>query len=225
MATKLDTEKAIFLGATAVREDTTFGAIRKAVSELDKGEGVSYADLEKHMLENFKPAKSENYNSAYVKAYVRDAVNKFGHLSHENLGNKYEVVAPVVKEAKEAAPKKPTKAEIAKLDVLSVIRNVGEVADESDLDSTKVTAATIMETTKKKQKTIDGIIAALSTDGLVRTEAVDDSTYVFLTPTGYSFVQEHAPVVEGDSAEAAAAAEPNTAEANESAEDADDAEA
>jgi hypothetical protein len=198
MATKLDTEKKLFLGNTPVREATTFGAIRKFVNELNTGEGVSYTDLEAHMLENFKPAKSANYDGAYVKSYVRDAVNKFGYLSHEDLGAEYTVVAPAEKAEAEPVAKKLTKADKARLDVLAFVRDKGEVSDESDLDATKITTETIVSETKKKQKTVDGMIAALAESDFVRTEEVEGATYVFLTPAGLKHVNENAPVVPGD---------------------------
>jgi len=193
MANKLDTEKPLFLGKTPVREATTFGQIRKSVSELNSGDGVMYADLEKHMLDNFKPAKSENYGASYIKAYVRDAVNKFGYLSHDDLGAEYEVLAPAEKKVAEEKPKKLTKADNAKLDALVFVRDRGEVADEGDLDSTQITTVSMMEETKKKQKTVDKLVEDMEKDGFVRTEKVDDSVYVFLTPVGYSHVNEHRP--------------------------------
>ena len=222
MANKLDTEKKLFLGAKAVREATTFGAIRKAVADLDKGEGVSYADLEKHMLENFKPAKSESYGPSFIKSYVRDAVNKFGYLSHEDQGHKYEVLAPVEKKADEPKPKKFTKRDNEKLDTLAFVRDRGEVGDVSEIDSTKITSVSIMEETKKKQKTVDKLVEDLEKDGFVRTETVDDSTYVFLTATGLSYVNEH----RGDAAAEAETVQPEgTAAETADVVEADDAEA
>jgi hypothetical protein len=192
MATKLDTDKKLFLGKTAVRESTTFGQIRKAVSELNTGEGVAYADLEAHLLANYKPAKSENYGSAFIKAYVRDAVNKFGHLSHEDLGLDYEVVSPPEKKVAEEKPKALTKAQKNGVEILAVIRDRGEVSDVSEVDASKITTETLVQETKKKTKTIDTLVAALEIDGFARTEKVEDSTYVFLTPAGFAHVNEHA---------------------------------
>lgn len=219
MANKLDTEKPLFLGKTAVREATTFGQIRKFVNELDKGQGVAYEDLEKHMLENYKPTKSENYGPTFVKAYVRDAVNKFGHLSHEDLGVTYEAIAPAEKKTAVVKEKPLTKAQQAKVDLLAVVRDRGEVTDVSEIDSSKITTETLVQETKKKGKTIGKMVGELETDGLVRTEKVEESTYVFLTAAGLAYVNEKtAPAPEGDApqegtAETTAAVEEDTSEA------------
>jgi DNA-binding MarR family transcriptional regulator len=208
MPNKLDTEKPIFLGPTAVREGSVVDAMRQAVRDLDKGEGVSYADLEKHLLENFTPSKSQGYGPSYIKAYVRDGVNKYGHLSHENGGHEYSAVARP--EPKTAAPKvkKLTKAQQADIDALNFIRTRGEVADTGDLDNTQITLQDFVTETGKKTKTVEKQINALSEAGFVRTETrpgnegEQDSTYVFLTPAGLSRLQE---VESQDTGEATAA--------------------
>jgi DNA-binding MarR family transcriptional regulator len=182
--------------------------MRQAVRDLDKGEGVSYADLEKHLLENFTPSKSQGYGPSYIKAYVRDGVNKYGHLSHENGGHEYSAVARP--EPKTAAPKvkKLTKAQQADIDALNFIRTRGEVADTGDLDNTQITLQDFVTETGKKTKTVEKQINALSEAGFVRTETrpgnegEQDSTYVFLTPAGLSRLQE---VESQDTGEATAA--------------------
>jgi hypothetical protein len=199
MATKLDTEKTLFLGNEITRAGTVFGHIRKAVSELDKGEGVTYTDLEAHLLSNFKPTKSQSYDSSYVKSYVRDAVNKFGFLSHENLGVEYVETSPAEKKVAEVKVKPLTKAQISQNELLSFIRDKGEVSDVNDVDSTKITSETLMQEMKKKQKTVDNMVAALEKDNMVRTEVVEGSTYVFLTATGLARVNAAtSPSVSGD---------------------------
>jgi DNA-binding MarR family transcriptional regulator len=196
MATKLETEKPLFMGPTAVREGSVVDAIRQAVRDLDKGEGVSYADLEKHLLANFQPRKSQGYGPSYIKAYVRDAVNRYGHLSHENGGYEYSATAAPEPKAKEAKPKKLTKAQQADIDALNFIRTRGEVADTGDLDNTQITIQDFVTETGKKTKTIEKQVTALSEAGLVRTESREGaeggegSTYVFLTPAGLSHLQE-----------------------------------
>lgn len=212
MATKLDTDKPLFMGPTAVREGTVVDAIRIAVRDLDQGEGVSYADLEKHLLENFKPKKSQGYGPSYIKAYVRDAVNRYGHLSNENQGHEYSAIA--APEPKPKAPKKLTKAQQAELDSLNFIRNKGEVQGEDDLDKSQITVQDFVTETGKKTKTVEKQLAAMEKDGLVRTETVagneegESSVYVYLTSAGLAKIAE----VEAQQA-AAAEAENATADA------------
>jgi DNA-binding MarR family transcriptional regulator len=212
MATKLDTDKPLFMGPTAVREGTVVDAIRIAVRDLDQGEGVSYADLEKHLLENFKPKKSQGYGPSYIKAYVRDAVNRYGHLSNENQGHEYSAIA--APEPKPKAPKKLTKAQQAELDSLNFIRNKGEVAGEEDLDKSQITVQDFVTETGKKTKTVEKQLAAMEKDGLIRTETVagneegESSVYVYLTSAGLAKISE----VEAQQA-AAAEAENATADA------------
>ena len=192
MATKFDTTLPLFLGETPVREATTFGQIRLAVSQLDKGEGVSYEDLEAYMLANYTPTKSKNYDGSFIKSYVRDAVGKFGYLSHENLGAEYTAVAPVEKKAASEPKEKPlTKAQKAGIELLAVIRDKGEVSDVSELDSSKITVETLVQETKKKTKTIEKMVSDLEAAGNVRSEQVEDSTYVFLTAAGFALANEH----------------------------------
>lgn len=186
MSNKLDTEKKLFLGPNAVREVTVFGAIRKAVHELNSGDGVAYEDLEKHVLENFKPAKSGNYGPSYVKAYVRDAVNKYGYLSHEDLGVAYETIAPAEKKTSEEKPRKLTKAQIAKNDLLRFVQTRGEINSVDEINESQVDIAAIVQETKKKTKTVEKMVEELKSEGLVRTGQVGESTYVYLTEAGWS---------------------------------------
>jgi DNA-binding MarR family transcriptional regulator len=191
MATKLDTEKKLFVGPTAVREGTVVDAIRKAVNDLGGGpggEGVSYADLEKHMIANWAPKKSQGYGPSYVKAYVRDAVNRYGHLSHTDDGHEYSSIA--APEPKPKAPKKLTKAQQAEIEALNFIRTKGEVSDAGDLDSTQITTQDFVTETGKKAKTVDKMVDSLEGQGLVRKEQREDSTYVFLTQAGLARLQE-----------------------------------
>lgn len=206
MATKLDTEKPIFLGTTAVREGSVVDNIRQAVRDLDKGEGVSYSDLEKHLLDNFSPAKSQSYGPSYIKSYVRDGLLKYKHLSHEDIGAEYEAIQPAPK--KEKAPKKPTKAQQAQGQYLGFIRDAGEIADASDLDSTQITLEDVVSGTNRKMKTVKSNIAKLEEAGLVRTEDRDGNeegdtiTYIFLTEAGLERLGEMEPNASEDSDEA-----------------------
>jgi DNA-binding MarR family transcriptional regulator len=206
MATKLDTEKPLFMGPTAVREGTVVDAIRQAVRDLDKGQGVSYADLEKHLLDNFQPKKSQGYGPSYIKAYVRDAVNRYGHLGNESGGHEYASIA--APEPKPKAPKKLTKAQQAEIDALNFIRTRGEVSDAGDLDNSQITVQDFVTETGKKTKTVEKQLAAMEKEGLVRTESVpgneegESSVYVYLTNAGLAKLNE---------AEAAAAAEAEAA--------------
>lgn len=196
MATKLDTEKRLFLGPTAVREGTVVDAMRQAVRDLDTGEGVSYADLEAHMLANFAPKKSQGYGASYVKAYVRDGVNKYGHLSYENGNHEYSATAAPEKKAAAPKAKKLTKAQQAEVDTMNFIRNRGEVNDAGDIDSSQITIADVVSETGKKTKTVTNQIEKLSEQGLVRTETREgnegeqDSIYVYLTQAGFARLQE-----------------------------------
>jgi DNA-binding MarR family transcriptional regulator len=196
MATKLDTEKKLFLGPTAVREGTVVDAMRQSVRDLDQGEGVSYADLEAHMLANFAPKKSQGYGASYVKAYVRDGVNKYGHLSYEDGGHSYSAVAAPEKKAAAPKAKKLTKAQQAEVDTLNFIRTRGEVADAGDIDSSQITIADLVTETGKKTKTVTTQVEKLEKDGLVRSETREgnegeqDSIYVYLTQAGFAKLQE-----------------------------------
>jgi DNA-binding MarR family transcriptional regulator len=194
MATKLDTEKPLFMGPTAVREGSVVDAIRQAVRDLDKGDGVSYANLEAHLIKNFQPKKSQGYGPSYIKAYVRDAVNKYGHLSYENAGHEYSAIAAPEPKAKTPKVKKLTKAQQADIDALNFIRTRGEVADAGDLDATQITVQDFVTETGRKTKTVEKQIDALEKDGLVRSEnrgeGEETSRYVFLTPAGLSRLQE-----------------------------------
>lgn len=197
MATKLDKEKRLFLGATAVREGTVVDRLRQAVRDLNtNGEGVAYVDLEKYMLENYNPKKSQGYGPSYIGAYVRDGVNRYGHLSHENEGHEYSAISAPEKKASEPKPKKLTKAQQAEIDTLNFIRTRGEVSDAGDLDSTQITVQDFVTELGKKTKTVEKQVEKLEGEGLVRTEIVDgnnpgeSSTYVYLTQAGLARLQE-----------------------------------
>lgn len=195
MATKLDTEKRLFLGPTAVRDGTVVDAIRQAVRDLDKGEGVTYPELEAHLLSNFTPKKSQGYGASYVKAYVRDGVNKYGHLSYEDGKHEYSAVAAPEKKAAAPKAKKLTKAQQSDVDTLNFIRTRGEVNDAGDLDSSQITVADLVTETGKKNKTVITQVERLEKEGLVRSETREgnegeqDSIYVFLTTTGLAQLQ------------------------------------
>lgn len=200
MATKLDKEKRLWVGPTAVREGTVVDAIRSAVNQLGGGpggEGVAYSDLEAHLLANFAPKKSQGYGASYVGAYVRDAVNRYGHLTHDGgSAVEYSSIAAPEPKAKTPKVKKLTKAQQAEIDMLNLIRTRGEVSDAGDIDNTQITVQDFVTETGKKTKTVENSIAKLEKDGLVRTESVagnaegENSTYVFLTSAGLSRLQE-----------------------------------
>lgn len=198
MATKLDTEKRLWLGPTAVRAGSVVDAIRSAVNELGGapgGDGVAYSDLEKHLLENFQPKKSQGYGQSYIRAYVRDAVQRYGHLTNDpDKAVEYSSIAAPEPKAKTPKAKKMTKAQQAEIDALNFIRTRGEVADAGDLDNTQITIKDFVTETGKKTKTVQNQIEKLEKDGLVRTESRgeggDEATYVFLTQAGLSRLQE-----------------------------------
>jgi DNA-binding MarR family transcriptional regulator len=190
----LDTEKKLWVGPTAVRAGTVVDAMRQAANELGGapgGDGVSYADLEKHLLENFSPKKSQGYGPSYIRAYVRDAVQRYGHLVNEaDKAEEYSSIAAPEPKAKASKPKKLTKAQQAELDALNFIRERGEVSDAGDIDNTQITVQDFVTETGKKTKTVEKQIDKLEKDGLVRTESREDSIYVFLTQAGFSRLQE-----------------------------------
>ena len=207
MAVKLDTDKKLFLGATPVREGTVQDVVRQTVRDLNGGDGVSYAELETHMLANFTPKKSDNYGAPFIKAYVRDAVNKYGYLSHEDLGLEYSTIAATPKAAAEPKPKKLTKAQQAEIDTLNFIVTKGEVLGSADLDGTMITVQDFVTETGKKTKTVENNLAKLEAAGLIRTEEVDGNeegtkvTYVYLTEAGYTHAQSaSAPAAEAEAA-------------------------
>jgi len=210
MAVKLDTEKKLFMGPTAVREGTVVDAIRQAVRDLDKGEGVSYPDLEAHMIANWAPKKSQGYGTSYVKAYVRDAVNRYGHLSYTDEGHEYSAITAPAKAEKAPKAKKLTKAQQAEVDALKFIQNKGEITDVSNLDESQVTVQDFVTETGKKTKTVEGQLAKLEAAGFIRTENVDGNepdttvTYVYLTPAGFAHIGANDP-------EAAASGDPTGA--------------
>ncbi len=200
MATKLDTEKRLFVGPKVVREGTVVDAFRKAAAELGGnpgGDGVAYADLEKYLLENFQPRKSQDYGPSFIKAYVRDGVNKYGHFTYDSdKAVDYSAEAPPEKKAAAPKAKKLTKAQQGEIDMLNFIRTRGEVSDAGDLDGTQISVQDFVTETGKKTKTVENNIGKLEKDGLVRTENVAGNeegattTYVYLTQAGLSRLQE-----------------------------------
>lgn len=201
MPYKLDTEKRLFLGKTAVREGTVADEIRKGVRDLDKGEGVTYEELEKHLLDNYKPKKSQNYSASFIKSYVRDGVNRYGHLSHTNEGNEYSALAaPEAKAGGTGRKRGPSKSDQEKTELLQFVRDQGNVADAGQLDTNGVTQDDMVQASGRKEQTISKMLDNLEAEGLIRTEARDSATvegasdrHVFLTAAGYARANEAAP--------------------------------
>lgn len=194
--TKFDSAKPLFVGSAPARAGSVFDEIRKTVRDLDSGAGVAYSDLEAAFIANFKARSAKSVDSAYVRSYVRDAVNKYSHLSQETA-SEYTVTEVAAKEPK--APSTP-KASPVNDEVVSFIRERGEVNTVEEIDLSQISVQTIVEETKRKTKTIMAAIEAMEAEGLVRTEQVDDSVYVYLTEAGFN------------RAEAAATAPAETAE-------------
>lgn len=198
MPTKLDTEKRLWVGPTAVREGSVVDAIRRAAAENGGGpgeDGITYQDLEKNLLENFKPKKSQGYGASYIRAYVRDAVQRYGHLVNDaDKAVAYSAIQAPEPKAKTPKAKKLTKAQQGEIDALNFIRTRGEVSDAGDLDNTQITIKDFVTETGKKSKTVTSQMEKLEKDGLVRTESRgeggDEGTYVFLTAAGFSRLQE-----------------------------------
>lgn len=228
MANKLDLEKRLFVGPTAVRQGTVVDEIRKAVSELDTGEGVTYADLEAKMLRDYTPGKSSNYSASYIKSYVRDGVNKYDHLSYEP-GHTYEALAAPERKARASGGGGGRRSTVSKAaqertEMLQFIRDQGQVTDISQIDGTQISAEDFAEASGRKQKSIDKMLTALETEGLVRIEGREGNVegdvvrYVFLTPAGYAAANEAHPEGAGSeevtqAAEATTETQPETAEA------------
>lgn len=219
MAYKLDTEKPLFLGKTAVREGTVADEIRKAVAKLDQGQGVSYADLEKELLENYQPKKSKNYSASFIKSYVRDGVNRYGHLSHVNEGAEYSALAAPESKPRTGGSKKPSKAQQEKVELLQFVRDQGNISDAGQLDSNSVTVDDMVNASGRQEKTISKMVDGLESEGLVRTEGrpgqVEGDTvrHVFLTQAGYVLANEAAP--EGAGSEEEQVRQENVEEATE----------
>lgn len=202
MANKLDTEKPLYLGPTAVREGTVADEIRKAVNQLNtEGKGVTYSELEAHLLANYTPKKSQNYSASFIKSYVRDGVNRYGHLSHDNGGHEYSALAAPEPKARRSGggARKPTRAQQEKVELLQFIRDQGDVADISQLDAKGVSQDDMVNASGRKVKTIAKMVDNLETEGLVRTVdgegqiEGDTVRQVYLTPAGYQMANEAAP--------------------------------
>jgi hypothetical protein len=224
MANKLDTEKPLFLGPVAVREGTVADEIRKAVSHLDSGQGVKYSDLERHLLENYTPKKSQNYSASFIKSYVRDGVNRYDHLSHTSGGHEYSCLAAPEPKARTGGTRKPGRAEKEKTEILQFVRDQANIADQSELDAKSVTTDDMVRASGRKAKTINKMVDDLQTAGLVRTEdsestvvAGDTERKVFLTPAGYVRANEAAP--EGAGSDEETVRQENVAEAQTEAAD------
>jgi predicted transcriptional regulator len=196
MAKKLDKTLPLFLGEKPTRESTVFGQMRKAVWELGQGAAVTYADMEAHMLANFQPAKTAKYDAAYIAAYARDAVGKFGYLSHEDGGHEYTVTAEAEKKPAAEKPKKLSKAEQEGIALLKVIKTRGEVDDVSLINSSQVDVDAVVTETKKKSKTVQKIAASLVEKGLLRMETSGEATYLYLTEAGFEAVNGSAEAAE-----------------------------
>ncbi len=203
MANKLDLTRPLYMGATAARAGTVVDNIRLAVQQLDTGEGVLYPVLEKHLLENYTPAKSANYNASFVKSYVRDAVNKYGFLSYDNGGHAYAAEAGPVARAKTERAPRVSKAKAEVLSVLEFIRTAGEVAGAEDVRNTNITPADVAQELGKRRNWVDGRVAAGVADGLLSLETENGQELVYLTADGYAAVQ-------GQEADATSAEETET---------------
>lgn len=196
MAHKLDLTRNLFVGPATARANSVLDAIRRGVVALDEGEGVPYAKLEEYLLRNYSPAKAKNYDSTFIKSYVRDAVNKSHHLSYE-AGSVYGVTAAPAPKPKKA--RRVTKAHLEELDVLVFLRDRGEVHTIGDIDSPKITPEDVVAETKRKQKTVDKIVESLVKQGFARVDSVpgndegDVVRYVYLTPAGLAAANEREP--------------------------------
>jgi hypothetical protein len=165
------------------------------------GQGVSYAQLEKHLLENYTPRKSQNYSASFIKSYVRDGVNRYNHLSHVNEGNEYSALAAPEPRARSGGGgrKGPTKAQQEKTELLQFVRDQGNVADVSQLDSNPVSSHDMVQASGRKAKSIDKMLDGLEAEGLIRCESVDGTIEgdtvrnVYLTAAGYALANEQAP--------------------------------
>ena len=201
MANKLDTARPLFMGPNPARENTVVDHIRRAVAALDKGAGVAYQDLEDYLLQNYTPAKSQNYSGSFVKSYVRDAVNKYGYLSYENGGHDY--AAEAAPTPKEPRPKRVSKARREQLELMKWIRDAGEVAHAGDVDNTQITPDDIAGELGRRRNWVDSRVKELCDEGLLRVEENDGSpTLVYLTAAGYAAVNAEYP--EGAASEAGA---------------------
>jgi hypothetical protein len=214
VANKLDMTRPLYMGPNAARENTVVDHIRRAVKALDTGSGVPYAKLEEYMLTNYTPAKSQNYSGSFVKSYVRDAVNKYGHLSHEDFGHDYATeTAPAPKPRK---PKRIGKAKQEVLSILEFIRTAGEVADAHDVDNTQIGPEDIASELGKRRNWVE--------EGLLRTEGEDGRTLVYLTAAGLAAINAAEP--EGAaSVEGADEGQPDTDDADDNTPDDEDADA
>src|ERR1043166_926177 len=193
MATKLDLSRPLFMGPNAARENTVVDHIRRAVQALDTGSGVPYATLEEYLLRNYTPAKSQNYNSRFIKSYVRDAVNKYGHLSYVDEKHEYKAEAgPQPRTPR--GPKRPSKAKLETLSVLKFIRDAGEVADAGDVDNTQITPQDIANELGKRQPWVDTRVERAVEEGYARVETTEGQpTLVYLTAAGYAAVNAEYP--------------------------------
>lgn len=177
---KFDAAKPLFVGASPARGETVFDALRQAVRDLDKGEGVSYSDLEAKMLADLAPKNAKKYDGAYVKAYTRDAVTKFNYLS-QDAAAEYSVQES---KAKASSADKPVDAAF-KLEIMRFIREKGEVSSVEEIDASQITVETLVSELGRKNKTVMKAVTELEEEGAVRTEQRESSLYVFLTEAGW----------------------------------------
>lgn len=202
MTYKLDTVRPIFVGANPAREGTVVDAIRRAVGELDTGEGVFYETLEAHLLANYTPAKSQNYNASFIKSYVRDALGKYGYLSHENEGHGYSFVAG-------AAPREPRAKRVPKsqqevLAVATFILSAGEVENQQDVVNTNITIEDVAQELHRRKAWVEKRVSEGVASDLLRLENEDGRNLVYLTEAGFtaaSSAVETTPVESEETAE------------------------
>jgi hypothetical protein len=138
---------------------------------------------------------------------VRDAVNKYGYLSHEDNGHDY--AAETAPAAKARKPKRVTKAQQEVLEVLKFIRNAGEVTDAHDVDNTNITLEDIANELGKRKNWVEGRVEKATTQGLARVEEEDGRKVVYLTAAGLAAVNAEDPEG-GASAPGADEGEPDT---------------
>lgn len=202
MANKLDTTRPLYMGATPAREGTVVDHIRKAVANLDKGEGVTYDALEAYLLENYTPSKSKNYNGSFIKSYVRDAVNKYGFLTQEDGGHTYSVEASP--EAKPRAAKAP-RVNKSREDMLSVLRFIceaGEVAGPHDVRQTNITVEDIAQELDRRKNWVELRVESAVSEGLAELSVEEGRNLVYLTAAGYEAVAPEATEASAETAEA-----------------------
>lgn len=188
MANKLDTTRPIFMGATAAREGTVVDHIRKAVANLDKGEGVTYDALEAYLLANYTPSKSKNYNGSFIKSYVRDAVNKYGFLTQTEEGHTYTVETSPEPKPRAAKAPRVSKSREDMLSVLRFIREAGEVSGPDDVNQTNITVEDIAQELERRKNWVELRVESAVAEGLATLVVEEGRNMVYLTAEGYNTV-------------------------------------